>query len=1480
MRSSIKLFWMCLILGSFNLVAQTADVTKACAPISINFEPPLGFTTWYWDFKDGVASVKEKPSHIFSSPGIYNVEFKEKIDGAVIGSIMIQIIKKPVLNINSKPVVGCVPLDVTFEDKSVYLSEPKILSKSWVFGDGGYGLGGLIIHNYNFANNFDVSFEIKTDLLGCDVSTIFPKVVLVNPLPKVYFTTIPEPPASCSIPFDVEFNDATTGTKPFQYQWSFGNGNISINGKPNNQNYNTLGTFPVKLMITDANGCKSDTTRDVKTGTLIVKVNFPDTICTNSDITFENKSSAGYHSWVFGPDASMPTADFRSPTISFKKAGWKNIKYSLKTGDNKCKVDTTFHIYVIDRASALVAEYDTNDCSLPIEISFKFKAKAGDLSWKFGNGIDSIKFGNGKTKNVSFTYPNDKDNYSIIGDRRLFVYFKSDSLYGCPIDTTLSIPIKILTAVFNIDTIEGCAPLKVTFKDLSFSKQAIIKWKWDFGDGTQLVSTDSISPMHIYEYCGIYYPKLIVQNSAGCIDTSNAIKIKICGVCDTINGGGSGGGENPTSEDIGIVGADGGTIVACHGNTYAFSIKNNRPLFWTQTRIESDNFRLHHCPQDTIVTWTFNHEPGYHDLILTAISINGDIVKKVYKNAILAKGAWAQGAFMFKGCAEPYSFMFSDSSQNATSIKWIFPDESTSNSKNVVKEFPTKGTFKVLLVAYNDIDGCPPDTTSFNISTNKFQPKILLPKDSFCAGIIPLSVNADYFTSCNDGITWSFTDTIYPVTTGDNNSFTKITKPGKYIAHVKGFDENGCIYETSSDFWVHDIFPKFETLPSQICLPYHLYLKDISTTETSPLVEYNWYINDSIYSTKKDDVILIDSSFFSKKDTLHLWLAVKSNLGCSKSTDTISITLYKPNSSIILSDTILCANEVFQADATDYNEQGSSLDYKWDFGDGKTANTKNPYHSYTKEGFYQLKMIFTEKSSSCTDTLYKKITVLPAPNANFTTDVDTIPVLCYPKNIYFTSVFATDSLKYFWNFGNGQTSNFKDVASFYTKGNYTATLIIENSQGCRDTSSRSFVLVGPEGDFTLDKSPLCIKDNLTVTLKDTTEVGSWTWDFGDGVTKVGGNPVQHYYDFTSLGDSTIIKLVLNDVTNACKVIIEKLIPVTNVKADFQLQFGDTIICKNSINKIKNLSPPNLNYKWTFSNGMTSTEYEPSFQAPDSGIIYIQLIVSDPIAACTDSITKAFKVQNFILPVLDDVIVCQGDSIVIGLKNDISGASFAWMPATGLQNPLGFQTLAYPSITTAYTLNGMLSNGCSSTTSITVHVIPKYTGMLSFEKSVAKGTPVTLTIGTLGVGYKYTWQPNALLSCSNCNEPIYIADTSSTFTLTLQDSALCGIYLITFQVNVLPDKIEIPNVFTPNGDGKNDVFQVVVPGGNIKDIGILKFEIYDRWGQKIFANGNTEKGWDGTHKGIPCPSDIYVYVIEVGFFNGDIKKYRGDISLVR
>ena len=138
------------------LKAQTADVIKACAPITINFTAPSGFASWYWDFKDGVTSQLENPSHIYSTPGVYNVAFKEAINGTIVGTIIVTIIQKADLQIEVLPSEGCLPLSCNFKDLSNYSAQYNVISKEWIFGDGAYGAGQNTIHNYQKDGIFDI----------------------------------------------------------------------------------------------------------------------------------------------------------------------------------------------------------------------------------------------------------------------------------------------------------------------------------------------------------------------------------------------------------------------------------------------------------------------------------------------------------------------------------------------------------------------------------------------------------------------------------------------------------------------------------------------------------------------------------------------------------------------------------------------------------------------------------------------------------------------------------------------------------------------------------------------------------------------------------------------------------------------------------------------------------------------------------------------------------------------------------------------------------------------------------------------------------------------------------------------------------------------------------------------------------------------------------------------------------------------------
>jgi gliding motility-associated-like protein len=90
-----------------------------------------------------------------------------------------------------------------------------------------------------------------------------------------------------------------------------------------------------------------------------------------------------------------------------------------------------------------------------------------------------------------------------------------------------------------------------------------------------------------------------------------------------------------------------------------------------------------------------------------------------------------------------------------------------------------------------------------------------------------------------------------------------------------------------------------------------------------------------------------------------------------------------------------------------------------------------------------------------------------------------------------------------------------------------------------------------------------------------------------------------------------------------------------------------------------------------------------------------------------------------------------------------------------------------------------------------------------------------------------------------------------------------------------DQIYIPNSFTPNNDGLNDVLKVY---SNV--IRSLRFSVYNQWGEKVFESTNQALAWDGSHKGQPQPSGVYIYVCDILLNNGERVQRKGSVNLVR
>ncbi|HRI27187.1 MAG TPA: gliding motility-associated C-terminal domain-containing protein [Chitinophagales bacterium] len=163
-----------------------------------------------------------------------------------------------------------------------------------------------------------------------------------------------------------------------------------------------------------------------------------------------------------------------------------------------------------------------------------------------------------------------------------------------------------------------------------------------------------------------------------------------------------------------------------------------------------------------------------------------------------------------------------------------------------------------------------------------------------------------------------------------------------------------------------------------------------------------------------------------------------------------------------------------------------------------------------------------------------------------------------------------------------------------------------------------------------------------------------------------------------------------------------------------------------------------------------------------------------------------------------------------------------------------------------------------------------------NQTLEKGQEITLATTATGNGsLTYLWSQAATLSCSNCDSPIALPQQTTTYAVTATDQLGCtGTAQVT--ITVIDDRnIFVPNIFTPNGDGRND--QLFVLGNGID---VMEWTIYDRWGGKVYYATNLNDGWDGTLNGEALNSGVFVYTLQVTFFDGQTRLFTGNVTLAR
>ena len=321
----------------------------------------------------------------------------------------------------------------------------------------------------------------------------------------------------------------------------------------------------------------------------------------------------------------------------------------------------------------------------------------------------------------------------------------------------------------------------------------------------------------------------------------------------------------------------------------------------------------------------------------------------------------------------------------------------------------------------------------------------------------------------------------------------------------------------------------------------------------------------------------------------------------------------------------------------------------------------------------------------------------------------------------------------------------------------------------------------------------------------------------------------------------------------------------------------------------------LTYNWyTSATGGTAVYTGVSFTTPALSGSTTYYAEADNATGCASATRTAATVTVAPSPPAPPATaasnaVCPGSTDVLTATNTDATVTINWYAsATGGTILASGNSFTTPPIdaTTTYYAEAVNSGGCASATrtAVVVNILPPLSAPVV---AVSATTPTTITFSWPAVsgatGYEVSLNNGTFQDISNnlsytvanlqpaqSASVIVRADGATACQLSANSDAVTGT-----TSNPTGDQIFVPNAFTPNGDGKNDIFQVY--GNTIKSVNLW---IYDQWGGMLFTSNRQSAGWDGTYKGKAQPVGVYVYYVEATLEDGQLVKKKGTIDLLR
>jgi gliding motility-associated-like protein len=241
--------------------------------------------------------------------------------------------------------------------------------------------------------------------------------------------------------------------------------------------------------------------------------------------------------------------------------------------------------------------------------------------------------------------------------------------------------------------------------------------------------------------------------------------------------------------------------------------------------------------------------------------------------------------------------------------------------------------------------------------------------------------------------------------------------------------------------------------------------------------------------------------------------------------------------------------------------------------------------------------------------------------------------------------------------------------------------------------------------------------------------------------------------------------------------------------------------------------------------------------------------------------------------IGSVAICERDSVRL---NAGGGASYRWFAddVSGLSCLTCPDPIAKPIVTTTYYAEITDTYGCSDTLPVQVIVKPlPFVNILNNDTMIKYGQSIQLLASG---AYLYSWSPVSTLSNPNVVDPMATPlEPTSYYVFGLSEGGCRNLDSVQVDIDYRGN-LFVPSAFSPNGDGRNDIFRIA----NLSFQKVQEFRVFNRWGQEIFTTTDSKKGWDGTWKGVAQNPGVYQFLIRVGYPDGFVETYKGDVTLIR